>query len=253
MNDLLLTAQGIQRFLPAGHGLNITVLPTVGSTNTMLKTMAQNGAPHGTVLLSNAQSAGRGRLGRNFFSPQGGIYFSVLIKKQGPIDPSAITPAAAVATATAIESISGASAQIKWVNDIFVNQKKICGILTEGDITAGWAVVGVGINLAPPVSGFPDHLPQAGALFDCLPESKIACRLAARAINRVAVFCTTPPGDLVEQYRRRCMTVGSKVSFEINGRSLCGMAQSIDDRFSLVVQADDGQIHTLQTGEAVMI
>ncbi len=145
---------------------------TVTSTNDIIKDLAKNGAPEGTVAIANAQTAGRGRMGRSFMSPEGtGLYMSVLLRpKLSASSALLITTAAAAAVALAIEKHTGKDAYIKWVNDIFQNGKKVCGILTEGVFgnngTLDFAVLGIGVNLMPPKDGFGDLDSIAGAVFE---------------------------------------------------------------------------------------
>ena len=111
-------------------------LDEIDSTNSYLKVLAASGAPEGTVIIANRQSAGRGRLGRSFFSPEEkGIYMSILLRPSIELDRAVlITSMAAVAVARAMETVKGITAQIKWVNDVFINKKKVCGILTEAGL-----------------------------------------------------------------------------------------------------------------------
>ena len=160
-------AQGRCRILVYDH------LP---STNQTAREMAADGALDGTVVLAHKQSAGRGRLGRSFFSPDGtGLYMSLILRRDlTAADALRLTPMAAVATAEAIEDMVGHKVDIKWVNDIYLDQKKVCGILTEGSVdpTSGrlaYAVIGIGVNITPPDGGFPEEIRQvAGAI---LPAS----------------------------------------------------------------------------------
>ena len=138
-------------------------LTEIDSTNRYLKELAAAGAPEGTVIIADRQSAGRGRLGRSFFSPEEkGIYMSILLRPEIALERAVlITSMAAVAVARAIERICGVPAKIKWVNDIFLNNKKTCGILTEAGINASsgtldYAVLGIGINVG--FMEFPEEL-----------------------------------------------------------------------------------------------
>lgn len=111
---------------------DLQVQTEVTSTNTLLKAQAEQGAPEGTVLIAESQTAGKGRLGRHFTSPPGtGIYFSLLLRPHCTAEKSLfITTTAAVAVCEAIEQVTGLNPQIKWVNDVYLNEKKVCGILT---------------------------------------------------------------------------------------------------------------------------
>ena len=134
------------------------------STNTVMKERADS-LPEWTVIISSSQTAGRGRIGRSFYSPSdSGIYLSVLLRPALPAsEATRITTAAAVAACRAIESCTAATPSIKWVNDVFVNGKKVCGILTEGSLnmeTGGldWAVMGIGLDVYEPDGGFPEEI-----------------------------------------------------------------------------------------------
>lgn len=142
---------------------NRIYLSEIDSTNRYVKELAAAGAMEGTVVIAGKQSAGRGRLGRSFFSPEEkGIYMSILLRPDIELQRSVlITSMAAVAVARAIEKVSGITAQIKWVNDIFLNKKKVCGILTEAGIdvekqSLEYAVLGIGVNVG--VMEFPEEL-----------------------------------------------------------------------------------------------
>ncbi len=139
------------------------ILSEIDSTNRYLKALAASGAPEGAVVIANKQSAGRGRLGRSFFSPEEkGIYMSILLRPEIALERAVlITSMAAVAVARAVETVSNLPAQIKWVNDIFLNRKKVCGILTEAGISAEtgsleYAVLGIGVNVG--TMEFPEEL-----------------------------------------------------------------------------------------------
>ncbi|MBR6501944.1 MAG: biotin--[Clostridia bacterium] len=151
--------------------VNLFAFKKIDSTNIYAKTLASEGYKDGTVVVAREQTAGKGRLGRTFFSKRGGLYFSVILRPYKSLNDTVfITTAAAVAAARAIEKVSGKKCEIKWVNDIYINNKKVCGILTEGAITPDgsldYAILGVGINLFAPKGGFPSNLPLAGSVFD---------------------------------------------------------------------------------------
>ena len=131
-----------------GYDYKIETKARVTSTNTLMKEAAQNGAAEFSVLAASAQSAGGGRMGRSFHSPSGsGIYMSILLRPHENINPLLITTAAAVCCARVFERMTGVSAYIKWVNDIYINNRKVCGILTESSLGEnGYAVLGIGIN-----------------------------------------------------------------------------------------------------------
>ena len=190
----LLNADAITALLaPAvAQAVQITVVDRLPGTNAALRTQAANGAPEGLVLIAQAQSAGRGRRGHSFFSPPGGLYLSILLRpafstRQSP----QITALAAVAAARAAEQLCGTPIQIKWVNDLWKNGKKVCGILTEAavDLESGmldYAVLGLGFNLVQPSGGWPKELAAvAGSLFDSAPAPRCPRGTGGSVFKRV--------------------------------------------------------------------
>ena len=168
----VLSESGVRKYLGA-KGLKLLVYPSISSTNTVLKSLAEEGAEEGLCLIAGEQTAGRGRRGRSFFSPpNSGIYMSVLLRPAlQAVDATSITACAAVAVAEAIESLAPVNAEIKWVNDIYVEGKKVCGILTEASLDCengqvNYLIVGIGINTRVPDSDFPEELKSiAGSAF----------------------------------------------------------------------------------------
>ena len=170
----------------------IHVEQSLPSTNTHLKALAAEGAPEGTVVVAQEQTAGRGRMGRSFFSPRGsGVYFSLLLRpNMRAMDATLVTTAAAVAVTDALKSVCGIDAHIKWVNDVYVGERKVCGILTEGSFNVETGaidsiVLGIGINVEPPPEGFPDELrPIAAPLYMGSAPAGVRSRLIAAVLSR---------------------------------------------------------------------
>ena len=160
----VLREEDVRKYLTA-EGLDVRVYRSISSTNTVLKTMAEEGAPEGRCLIAGEQTAGRGRRGRSFYSPpDSGIYLSGLLRPAlQAVDATSITACAAVAVAETIESLAPVKAEIKWVNDIYVDRRKVCGILTEASLDCesgqvNYLIVGIGINTRVPASDFPEEL-----------------------------------------------------------------------------------------------
>ena len=160
----VLTAAGVENYLKT-QGISVRYYREISSTNTVLKTMAAEGAREGLVLIAEEQTGGKGRMGRRFYSPPGsGLYMSILLRPGTEASRSTgITACAAVAVALAIEELSGRPANIKWVNDIYMDKRKVCGILTEASVDCesgllNYAVVGIGINTLVPAGDFPQEL-----------------------------------------------------------------------------------------------
>lgn len=215
------------------------------STNTELKARAA-ALPHGTVLWSLRQTAGRGRSGRTFISPEGGLYYSMLLRFPSPDERlTAVTPLAAVAVARALRSVCGLETQIKWPNDILCGGKKLCGILTESTVSGGMQIIaGIGVNVnTPSFPGLPEDtacsvFTETGRLSRI--EELTVC-LTSELDRVFALLPETAPEDLAE-YRRLCCTVGRQVS----GR---GTALRIEDDFSLVTRLPDGTEDRIFFGE----
>lgn len=259
LDDNSLSVQGIKAIIGQTK-FDIHTEHTVTSTNTILKELARNGEKAGYVLAAQEQTAGKGRLGRKFYSPMGtGIYLSVILRPDMTIENSLfITTSAAVAVARAIETVSGGTVEpkIKWVNDIFIGDKKVCGILTEAsvDFESGgleYAVLGIGVNILPPKGDFPDDIKEiAAAVFTDSNEKNICNRLAAEILRELEKlpdnFCSQ---QIIDEYRSRSMLIGKKVYALLgNAQKLCTVID-IDDRARLIVKFDDGEQKALSSGE----
>lgn len=255
----ILSVQGIRRYLrPAAAGLQLEVLQEVDSTNNRLREQAAAGAPEGTVIVAGRQTAGKGRLGRKFYSPEGtGVYLSLLLRPETwpPERAVGITTIAAVAGCEAIEALGGRDVQIKWVNDIFMDGRKVSGILTEASMGLEnghleYAVVGIGFNVYPPEGGFPPELKDiAGAVF---PESKCdgKNRLAAEFLNRFMDYYGHGDGkNYVEKYRERSLVIGKEILVLKRDGSRKAKALDVDQDCHLLVEYEDGTREKLSSGE----
>lgn len=256
----VLSEWGIKKYLgDCADKFNLKIYKTISSTNTVLKEMATDGAPEGTILIASEQTAGRGRMNRKFYSPTGtGLYMSILLRPRLNAEESLfITTAAAVATARAIEEISGQTAGIKWVNDIFLNEKKVCGILTEAsfDMESGgleYAISGIGINITPPSEGFPDEIKDvATAVFDGVtPPQDAKNRIAAGIIKYFTEYYENlPKHAFLNEYVRRSIVVGRDITVIGRGEPRPAKALEIDDNCNLRVRYEDGTEDTLSSGE----
>ena len=225
------------------------------SSNQTAKRLALSGAPHGTLVLTGQQSAGRGRMGRKFESPAGqGIYLSLLLRADIPAaDAQTVTVSAAVAVCRAVKALCGLELSIKWVNDLYYRGKKVCGILTEAgaDLESGrleWLVVGIGLNLTTPPEAFPAELRRlAGSLFPGGPAPVSRVTLAAAIARELLTLC--PAFDCLEEYRTRCFVPGHWVTVCTGRETYAALALSIDDAGRLVVRRENGREEALQHGE----
>lgn len=225
------------------------------STNTTAKQLALQGAPHGTLVVAGQQTAGRGRLGRSFASPPGGLYCSVILRPGIAAPQSiAVTGAAAVAVARALEQLCGIRLGIKWVNDLYLGGKKVCGILTEAaaDLETGlvdYLVVGIGLNLTTPPEAFPPEVrPIAASLWPGGKSPLPRAMLAAAIARQLLALC--PSFDYLEEYRARCFVPGHWVTVrQTDGSVFSAQALAVDDAGCLVVQTAEGRRLALRHGE----
>ena len=244
-NDILQAGKINELLGPLSNALYINVERTVTSTNILLKEKAALGAPEGTVLIASSQTSGRGRFARKFYSPENsGIYMSILLRPRMPAENAVlITTAAAAAVAVAAENLSGKKTEIKWVNDVLINGKKICGILTE-------AVLGIGINAYTPSGGFPEEIKNiAGAVFE-QKAADLRSRLAAEVLKSFYGFYSTLEGrGFLEEYRRRSAVIGKRISVISRDGAVFATALGIDENCRLQVKYDDGRTAALSSGE----
>lgn len=225
---------------------------SIDSTNTALKELAKQGAPEGYVLLADTQTGGRGRLGRTFFSPTGGLYASILLRPSIALSPAILTCMTAVAVSDTILSF-GETCSIKWVNDIYCRNGKAGGILVEGAVTpAGlyeYVVTGIGLNLSMP-STIPSELRNImTSVFDNKIDAAFRDSFLQSLLASFRQYYEALPVILFrEKYCDLQNCFGRKVSFTQDGRQYTGTAESIDEEFRLIVRAGSNLI-SLERGE----
>lgn len=230
----------------------VQVYDTLESSNRTAKLLALDGAPHGTLVLTAHQSAGRGRLGRVFESPSGkGVYLSVLLRPAASAQTATI--GAAVAVCRAVQELCGLELGIKWVNDLYYQGKKVCGILTEAgtDLESGrleWLVVGIGLNLTSRPEDWPEELrPIAGSLYPGGPAPVSRAALAGAIARELLGLC--PDFDCLDEYRTRCFVPGHWVTVCTGTESYAAKAVAIDDAGRLIVAREGGRTEALCHGE----
>ena len=259
-NDLL-SPQGIRPFLAASaqqYAERIHCFPVLASTNRTAKEMALSGAGHGTVLLADSQTEGRGRYARAFFSPPGGLYMS-LILKSGELpfeEKTLVTALAAYGVCGAVEAVCGLQPGIKWVNDILLDGKKICGILTEAvtDFESGcvdWIVVGIGMNIHAREADFPSDLRgKAASIAPGFVHSGIRNHLAGEIINRIlGEGACQRKETILEEYRKRLIMLGRRGTVSLAAESFEATAVDVDGEGRLLVRKENGEIRALSYGE----
>ncbi len=241
-------------------GSNLICLESVDSTNSYAKRLADEGAPHGTVIVADEQTGGRGRMGNTFSSPQGkGLYLTAILRPEvQPADAVNLTAWAAVAVCDAMEQIIQTRPGIKWTNDIILNDRKVCGILTEMGLEAEsgklqFIVLGIGVNVSQTEKDFGEELcrkatslTQAG-----YPDVRRAALAAAiiRSLDRMSLDFPEQKDNYLRRYREDCLTVGHRVNLVQNGESREAFARGIDDQFGLTVSLADGTEKTITSGE----
>ncbi len=256
-NDIVSAASILPYLRGDAASFDLEVHQTVTSTNTLAKEMAAKGAKEGTVLIAREQTEGRGRMGRSFYSPQAsGIYFSVILRPKLTLEDSLlITTAAAVAVSQAMEAVAKVKAEIKWVNDIFIADKKVCGILTEASLNfesggLEYAVVGIGINIE--AKDFPEDIKGiAGSLFTEKPSAlPITSILVAEVLNHLAIYKKElSEKHYMEEYRKRSFLLGKNILVLKGKETYPAKAITIDDKARLVVIYEDGTTEALNSGE----
>ncbi len=236
--------------------ISVKVYPTIDSTNQEAKRLLSDGAKDLTVIISSHQSAGKGRLGRTFHSPdRSGLYLSVIVTRELDMsDAILVTSAAAVAVREALASVCSRKVGIKWVNDLYIGEKKVCGILTEG--VSGFEsgkmesmIIGVGINLFPPEGGFPEEIASiATTLFE--EETPQVNPLAARVITSlVHVLDDLHDPSIMDRYREHSLVLDRHVKVLQGNTAYTGTVKSINDDGTLNVVDDQGSEHLLSSGE----
>lgn len=233
--------------------LKITNLKTIDSTNTYLRALAESGEGEGRVVIADEQTAGRGRRGKTFFSPSAvGLYMSILIRPACSVEDSLfITPMTATATARAIERISGKKCGIKWVNDIYIDGKKVSGILCEASFDhkenkVNYVVVGIGINLDVPKGGFPKELEDIAT---SLGDAGLRDRLAASVVEEFfSLYDTMPSRDFISEYKDRSVLIGKRVEI-LGSEPFVAEVLDIDGECRLIVKDDKGEVKVLSSGE----
>ncbi len=257
-NSSVLSSAAIEHYLDSSDVM-VQYFEHVDSTNTRAKELAETGAAEGLLVVANEQSAGRGRQGRSFYSPSDtGIYFSLLLRPTfGMESVPLITSYAACCLADAIEECTGHSASIKWVNDIFVDGRKVSGILTEASFSAenmqlAYAVVGIGVNVMPPKDGFTQESDAIAGALSSLHEDEgdLRARLIAGTVNRFFEhYHEIPSKPHLDSYRKRSFLTGKHVNIFEGNEQFEADVLDINDDFTLLVRLQDGSTRSLMSGD----
>lgn len=253
-----LSAAGIASFVKYHDQENILVFDEVDSTNIRAKALALEGAPHGTAVIADCQTAGRGRLGRSFASPSGsGIYMSMILRPEADLGKAMlITTAAACAACRAVREQTGREAGIKWVNDIYLGQKKICGILTEAmtDFETGnleSVIVGIGINFRAAPESYPaDVLERLTWIYGKEEQGISRNQLAAAVMDEMLRLADhLEDRSFLDYYREHAIMLDRDVRCIRGNETWEAHTVDIDRDGGLIIRLADGTLQTLSSGE----
>lgn len=247
-NNDLISEQSIKSYLK--HNIDVIYYPSVDSTNNCCKRLLADGREGIFLVTADEQTAGRGRQGKSFYSPPlTGIYFSVVIRPHTSLHNAVTaTTAAAVSVCRAIEKITDKNPKIKWVNDVYLDNKKICGILTEAitnfeDGTVDSVIVGIGINIK--TTCFPDDVTAAGNLNTDISRS----RLIAAVTDELLEIAGNGYKSFIDYYRNHSLVIGEKIKFIQNAKVTPALAVAIDETGGLEVELENGEHTVLRSGE----
>ena len=246
----MLSSENIRKYLKT-ENIELYCFDSIDSTSTKARELINTGNMSNLVVVANEQTGGRGRNGKAFFSPPGvSVYMSVVLHPECKLDHAVgITTSCSVAVSRAIEKITGKKTQIKWVNDLYHNNRKVCGILCEAvakNSVVSSVIVGVGINLCK--NTFPDELNEIAGTLNC----DLSCRdflIAAVADELFNLDFGEISEDILKEYRAKSLVIGKQIIYYLNGKKNIATAVGIDSCGGLVVEKDDGVVETLRSGE----
>lgn len=250
----LLSEAGIRASLAEKYrDIDIFVFSELDSTNNEAKRRVSGGLKNTALFVAETQTAGRGRLGRSFYSPKStGLYMTLVIHPSAAFaDVVSLTTAASVAVCRAVETLTDLTPQIKWVNDVYLGGKKICGILTEAisDIesqTVASMIIGIGINIT--TADFPAEIKGTATSLGGINATRNA--LAAEIANALLDIAEDlSDTEVMEYYRAHSMVIGEEIVYTRAGESFSAVAKAIDDSGGLVILKPDGSCDTLRSGE----
>jgi len=244
-------------------GREIVFLESIDSTNTFAMELAEKGAPHGTVVIADSQSKGKGRLGRTWVSPpKKNIYMSVILRPDiGPKDATLLTIMTAVSCAKGVMKSTGLKAEIKWPNDLMVSHRKLGGILTEIKSDPDriiFAVIGIGINVNMISGSFPpDIKPVATSIREELGQMQSRTLIISEILKEIeAWYCVMKREGrrpLLEEWKQLSSTIGKKVKVVAGKETLTGIAEGIDDEGMLILKLPSGAHKKINAGDLTVL
>ena len=237
-------------------GQRIIYYPRLTSTMDVARQEAQLGAAEGTVVIADEQTAGKGRIKRVWLTPKGNIALSIILYPRVNYLPYLIM-LASLAVVRSIETVTGLKTQIKWPNDVLINGRKVCGILTESDVrrdVVNYAIIGIGINVDLRLSGFPEVLSTATSLVeelggDVSRVDVIRCLL----VEVEKLYLALPEGESIyEEWRDRLVTLGKRVQVKSGKNILEGVVESVARDGSLLLRHSDGSSTRIIAGDVTL-
>lgn len=236
-------------------------LEAVTSTQDIAKDMALKGTPEGTVVVAKKQTQGRGRLGRKWFSPEGGLWFSVILRPDiAPGETPRITLLGAVSIAQAIREVTGLEAEIKWPNDILIKDRKVAGILTEANAIVekiNFILLGIGINVNVDTSIFPEDLLMPATSLSVESGKEIQLPLLLQScleyLQSYYAWLKTDFEKILGEWRNLSAILGRKVRVSALGETLEGIAVDVDEQGSLLLKVPSGEVMAIRTGDLFIL
>lgn len=236
-------------------GESVHYLPSIDSTNTYAKALAKAGAPEGTTVIAREQTGGRGRMGRSFHSPEGGLYMTVILRpKCKATDLMHLTCGAGVAASDAIYAVCGIRPGLKWINDLVIGTKKVGGILSEMSLTptgdVEYALIGIGINCKDTI---PPELSQIATSLDretgkALSPATLAAALLV-ALHNISAKLLSQKAGIMDSYRKQCITTDREVVLLRGEEARKAFAISVTDDGGLLVEFPDKSREIIASGE----
>ena len=241
-------------------GRDIRHYQSIDSTNTLARKLAEEGAQEGTVVLAEQQTQGKGRMDRQWLSPAGGIWMSIILKPQlPPYRVQGITLVAAVAVVNAIKKVTGLTSLIKWPNDIYIEGRKVCGILTEMKAEMDrvhYIVMGIGLNANNDLAGLDKEVPAAGALSMFLPgqadRKALVREILFQLEENYLEYCREGITSLLDLWRENNFTLGQPVVLKMGDQEFSGVAVDITPEGGLLLRDESGSTKVFYSGDVAV-
>ncbi len=251
---IILNKRILEQYL--NQKLNITIFQELDSTNNYAKQLGLKGTNENALIIAKSQTGGRGRMGRTFYSPNStGLYFSILLFPNFSAEKSLfLTVMASVAVAETIMEYDKNDVKIKWVNDVYVDGKKACGILTEGKVNSDknldYAVVGIGVNLFAPENDFPNDIKDiATSVFQGNIEENIKDEFLAKILNKFFEIYNGKDTDYIKRYKEYSYLIGKQINIIKGDTTRLAYVLDITDECHLLVKNENGEIEEISSGD----